>query len=159
MNKELKKAVEAELTSILTAALSVRNRAAAAGISKNIKEGAKSLAKKFVKHLPEAVPSKTAKPAKKVKKADKAVAAKKAKKAIAKPAKAVKKAKNKIVIIMQMQTILMHLISLKITSISLQASILFNIYIYTLSSKVFQQKRQEKVNLNITRSTKTLKKS
>ena len=95
MNKELKKAVEAELTSILSAALSVRNRAAAAGIAKNIKDGAKSLANKFVKHLPKAAPSKSAKPVKKVKKAAKVVAVKKAKKAVAKPAKTVKKAKSK----------------------------------------------------------------
>jgi hypothetical protein len=80
MNKELKKAVEAELSSVLTAALTVRNKTAAADISKNIKESAKALAKKFVKHLPPVPVEK-----KTVKKVIKA------KKSATKPVKAVKK--------------------------------------------------------------------
>ena len=46
MNKALKKTIEAELTSLVAAALSSRNKAAATAISKNIKDHAKSIAKK-----------------------------------------------------------------------------------------------------------------
>ena len=49
MNKTLRKAVEAELTTVITATLSSRNKAATAKISKNIREGVKSIAKKFTK--------------------------------------------------------------------------------------------------------------
>ncbi|MDQ3052037.1 MAG: hypothetical protein M3Q95_14235 [Bacteroidota bacterium] len=53
MNKELKKTIEGELFSLVTAALTVRNRKAAAEISKTISEHVKSISKKFVKNLPE----------------------------------------------------------------------------------------------------------
>jgi hypothetical protein len=52
MNKALKKSIEAELTSLINAALSARNKMAASKVAKNIKSGAKNLAKKFVKQLP-----------------------------------------------------------------------------------------------------------
>jgi len=85
MHKELKKAVEAELASLMSAALTVRNKQASAAITKHIKAGAKSLAKKFVKQLP--------KPA--AKKSTKKVTKAKPKKSTAKATKPVKKANAK----------------------------------------------------------------
>ncbi len=52
MNKELKKTIESELFALVTAALTVRNKKAAAGISETISDHVKSISKKFVKNLP-----------------------------------------------------------------------------------------------------------
>lgn len=51
MNKILRKTVEAELNSVVTAALSSRDKKATATIKKQIKEGVKGIAKKFAKHV------------------------------------------------------------------------------------------------------------
>ena len=55
MNKELRKIVEAELAKVVTSALTDRDQKAAAQITKHISEGVKSIAKKFVKHVPPTV--------------------------------------------------------------------------------------------------------
>lgn len=61
MKKELRKKIETELSVLINHALSGHNKAAAAEISKHIHDGAKSIAKKFVKHMPETVNKKTPK--------------------------------------------------------------------------------------------------
>jgi len=68
MNKELKKAIEVELHALISAALTVRNKAAAADLTKTIKEHVKVIAKKFVKNLPKAAVVKTVKKVTKVSK-------------------------------------------------------------------------------------------
>jgi len=95
MNKQLRKTIEAELTLLISAALTNRNKQAAADVESNIKEGVKSIAKKFVKRLPEpASPAKKtgavakAKPAAKKAKTEKTVKTKTTtKKAVKKSAK------------------------------------------------------------------------
>ncbi len=52
MNKELRKAVETELATRVREVLEKHHPAVAAEISKQIREGVKFIAKKFVKHLP-----------------------------------------------------------------------------------------------------------
>lgn len=52
MNKELRKKIETELSAIINNALMVHHKVAASEISKSIKDHARSIAKKFVKHLP-----------------------------------------------------------------------------------------------------------
>lgn len=52
MNKELRKAVETELATRVKEVLEKHHPAVAAEISKQIREGVKYIAKKFVKHLP-----------------------------------------------------------------------------------------------------------
>jgi hypothetical protein len=80
MNKELRKKIETELSALVSNALLVHHKVAASEISKSIKDHAKAIAKKFVKHLPAKPPVKKA-PVKK-KSAKKAPATKpKAKKA------------------------------------------------------------------------------
>lgn len=54
MNKELRKAVETELATRVKEVLEKHHPAVAAEISKQIREGVKFIAKKFVKHLPAA---------------------------------------------------------------------------------------------------------
>lgn len=61
MKKELRKKIELELSVLINHALTGHNKAAAAEISKHIHDGAKSIAKKFVKHMPETVNKKTPK--------------------------------------------------------------------------------------------------
>ena len=51
MNKTLRKTVEAELNSVVTAALSSRDKKATAQIRKQITEGVKRIAKKFAKRV------------------------------------------------------------------------------------------------------------
>ena len=99
MNKQLKKTIEAELAALINSVLSVRNKKAAADISKHIKEGVKNLAKKFVKHIPKPATSGKTKKAgsskvsakkpksKKVKTAKKKVPSKTAKKPVTKKVK------------------------------------------------------------------------
>ena len=61
MNKELRKRIESELSILINHALSGHNKVAAAEISKHIHDGAKSIAKKFVKHMPKTVTKKAPK--------------------------------------------------------------------------------------------------
>lgn len=68
MNKELKKAIEVELHALISAALTVRNKAAAADLTKTIKDHVKVIAKKFVKNLPKTAVVKTDKKVTKVSK-------------------------------------------------------------------------------------------
>lgn len=87
MNKELKKAITTELHDLVANALSKRNMKAAGEIADHIKDAARHIARKFVKHLPENnVP--------KVKKANAGTAktAKKKSATVAKKKKTVKKA-------------------------------------------------------------------
>lgn len=53
MNKELKKAITTELHDLVANALSKRNMKAAGEIADHIKDAARHIARKFVKHLPE----------------------------------------------------------------------------------------------------------
>ena len=52
MNKELRKKIETELSTLINNPLSAHQKEAAAEISKYIRDTVKSIAKKFVKHLP-----------------------------------------------------------------------------------------------------------
>lgn len=69
MNKELRKKIETELSAIISNALSVHQKSSATEIAKSIKDHAKAIAKKFVKHLPAKPPLKKAPAKKKVAKA------------------------------------------------------------------------------------------
>ncbi|MBL0341710.1 MAG: hypothetical protein IPP71_12665 [Bacteroidetes bacterium] len=69
MNKELRKKIETELSALIKNSLSVHNKETAAAISKHIRDGVKSIAKKFVKHLP--VPENAKRPVVKTKVATK----------------------------------------------------------------------------------------
>lgn len=53
MNKELKKSIEAELNLLITDCLNKRNKKSADEIARHIKDAARHVARKFVKHLPE----------------------------------------------------------------------------------------------------------
>lgn len=88
MNKELRKKIETELSTLINNALSVHHKQAAAEISKHIRDGVKGIAKKFVKHLP--VKPAAAKPAPKKKAAGKKVAVKKKNTKISRPKTKVK---------------------------------------------------------------------
>lgn len=55
MNKELKKSIEAELNLLITDCLNKRNKKSADEIARHIKDAARHVARKFVKHLPETV--------------------------------------------------------------------------------------------------------
>lgn len=93
MNKELKKTIEAELNLLITDCLNKRNKKSADEIARHIKDAARHVARKFVKHLPESKPKdkpvKAASAAGK-KKAEPAVKAAAKKKTAAKKKKAVK---------------------------------------------------------------------
>jgi hypothetical protein len=52
MNKALKKSIEAELESLISSILVLKNKEAASQIHKSIREAAKGVAKKFVKRIP-----------------------------------------------------------------------------------------------------------
>jgi len=52
MDKEFRKSIETELAILINSSLSKRNEKAAAAASKQIKEGVRNIAKKFVKNLP-----------------------------------------------------------------------------------------------------------
>lgn len=59
MNKELKKSIEAELNLLITDCLNKRNKKSADEIARHIKDAARHVARKFVKHLPAPSKSKT----------------------------------------------------------------------------------------------------
>ncbi|HEX5002086.1 MAG TPA: hypothetical protein VFW78_06295 [Bacteroidia bacterium] len=80
MKKLLRKSTEKEIHSVIEKLLQSKDAKAAKTIAKNIGEASRSLAKKFVKHLPSAPVVKKAPPAAKKKAASKS--AKKAKKAV-----------------------------------------------------------------------------
>ena len=61
MNKELKKTITTELHDLLAGALVKRNSKAAGEITDHIKDAARHLARKFVKHLPGSTQAKSRK--------------------------------------------------------------------------------------------------